>query len=159
MAEPGNDHDPATCACRPALDGLTELPSDAMVVRFRPTAAEDVLRWAGKSHRAMFDPARVERTFYRISVFADVKRPGEDDEALLQRLIRAAGLDGLNLGKNKHCWIARSGDLQGLDVPFCKDGYEGEPEEHYSLDLGSHPTVGDVERVLSVFVGPERTQR
>ena len=131
------------------------MPPDALVIRFRPTNPEDVFNWAEKEHRRRRDPEHPEQTFYRISVFADVKRDGESDDDLLRRLIEASGLD---LGKNKYCWTTRSERLQDLGLTFWKDGDADEVEEHYSLDLGSSPTVEDVGRMLEVFEGPERTR-
>ena len=145
---------------RPRVPGEVDVPPDALVVRFRPFSnPEDVLRAADKEHRRRSSVEHPDQTFYRISTFVGVKTEGEDDEDLLRRLIKVAGLTSLDLGKHKNCWLARSGDLQELNVPFCKDGDDDEPEDHYSLDLGSAPTVESVERLMAVFRGPERTQR
>jgi hypothetical protein len=57
-----------------------DIPEDALVIRFRPTAPEDVWRWAEKEYR------RIGR--YRLSVYADVKRARETDDDLRQRLFR-----------------------------------------------------------------------
>lgn len=137
---------------------LVTLPPDAMVVRFRPSAPQAVLSSAEKENRRRFDPENPIQTYYRVSVFADVKREGEDADSLLIRLISAAELNGLDIGNNKHCWAATAGDLQELEVSFWKDGDDDEVPEHYSIDLGPSPTVEFVERILEAFEGPERTR-
>lgn len=90
-------------------------------------------------------------------MFADVKAEDESDDDLLRRLVTAAGLSGLDISKNRNCWTSTSGSLQDLGLTFWKDGDVDEVPEHYSLDLGSNPTVARVDEVLGAFVGPERT--
>jgi hypothetical protein len=68
-----------------------QIPREALVVRFRPTDPGRVLASAAKEYR------RSGR--YWLSVFADVPADGEDEQALAERLVDAAGLAGIDLAK------------------------------------------------------------
>jgi len=126
-----------------------DLPPEALIVRFRPSKPEDVFNAAEKAFRYY--------SAYRLSCFADVKQPDEDDDAVIRRLIGVAQLGGLDIRKHKNCWYARSGDLQDVGVTFWKDEDDDEEPEHYSFDLGTTLTPERVEQVLNLFAGPERT--
>jgi hypothetical protein len=123
-----------------------EVPEDALVIRFRPAAPEDVLRWAEKEHR------RIGR--HRLSVFADVARGTETEDELRRRLLRASELS-INPAKNSKYFVcARAADLRDRGFTFWKDGDDDEePDEHYSVDLGTDATLEDVVRFLGAF-GP-----
>jgi hypothetical protein len=130
---------------QPEFPGIpAEVPGDALVIRFRPTAPPDVLRWAEKEHR------RIGR--HRLSVFAEVARTGETQEQLLRRLIKAS-VPRINPDKNPKVFICtRASALLGLGFTFWKDGDDDEEaDEHYSVDLGDDATIEDVERFLGVF--------
>jgi hypothetical protein len=121
-----------------------QIPQDALVVRFRPTEPTSVLQWAAKEHR---------RTgHYRVSVFASAPQAGETQEATEARLIRAAGLAGIDPARQpKYFVCTQAGRLLDQGFTFWKDEEPGELEEHYSVDLGEQPTVADVMRFLGLF--------
>lgn len=124
-----------------------DLPDDAIVVRFRPTAPDSVLAWAGKEFR---------RTgHHRLSVFAATKRDDEDDDAVIQRLLGVSQLAGVDPSRNKRFYVCTAAaKLKKLNFAFYKDEDDDEPEEHYSVDLGQDPTVDDVVRFLRPFGPP-----
>ena len=123
-----------------------EVSADALVIRFRPTAADSVWRSAEKEFK------RIGR--YRLSVFADVPVEGETDFELRVRLLRASELRIDPAGNPKYFVCARAGDLLDRGFTFWRDGDDDEEaDEHYSVDLGTAPTVEDVERFLEAF-GP-----
>jgi hypothetical protein len=120
---------------------------DALVIRFRPIRADQVLASAVKEHR---------RTgHYRVSVFADIARPGESFEVVEARLLEAAGLAGIDPVRNDRYFTCFAGQLLDRGFTFWKDDEPGEPAEHYSVDLGERPTLEDVNRFCGVF-GPAR---
>ncbi len=117
---------------------------EAIVIRFRPTDPQAVLSAAVKSRR-YYDS-------YRLSVFADTRRPDEDDAAVKLRLVQAAELSKINLQNQKKLYIcSRAARLTDLGFKFCKDGDDGELEEHYSVDLGSSEPNLDL---IVKFLGP-----
>jgi hypothetical protein len=128
------------------------VPEGAVVIRFRPTEPASVLAWAEKEHR---------RTgCYRLSVFADTPRDGEDDEAVIQRLLDASELAGVDPDRNKKFYVcASAAELLALGFTFHKDEEEGESEEHFSVDVGSAPTLDDIQRFLGPFGPPEGKKR
>jgi hypothetical protein len=117
---------------------------EALVIRFRPTAPDAILRQAQKEFR---------RTgAYRVSMFADTKRGDESDEDLINRLLSAAELDGVNPDNNPKFWFcARASDLMDDGFRFVKDNEPGEPDEHYSVDLGKEPSLQDTEKLAAHF--------
>ena len=120
------------------------LPDNAIVIRFRPTMPESVLNWARKEYR------RTGR--YRVSVFADAPREGEDDQAVIDRLLKVSQLMGIDPCGNKKFYVcARASELADRGFTFHKDGDEDEADEHYSVDLGADPSVDDVVRFLDPF--------
>ena len=126
-----------------------DVPPDAMVLRFRPTDPESVLNWARKEYR------RSGR--HRLSVFTDVAHDGEDEQSVVERLLAAAELQGIDPKGNPNFSLCRSARLlEERGFSFHKDGDPDEPAEHYSVDIGDQPTVVDVERFLGAFVGPLR---
>lgn len=128
-----------------------EEPSrDALVMRFRPTAADALLRQAEKTFR--FQGA------YRLSVFADAARPEETETSLIRRLLRAAELSQISVDGNPKFWLcASAGQLMDDGFRFVKDNYAGEEPEHYSIDLGNQPTLEDTMRLSGHF--PEARSR
>ncbi len=134
-------------ATGPEPEGEVDLPDDAIVVRFRPTDPERVLASAQKESR---------RTgHHRLSVFADTKRSGEDDQDVIQRLLDASELAGVDPSRNRRFYrCAAAAELKALNFAFYKDEDDDELAEHYSVDLGEDPTVDDAARFLSVF-GPQ----
>ncbi|MEX1276573.1 MAG: hypothetical protein WEA75_06715 [Acidimicrobiia bacterium] len=129
-----------------------EMSPAAIVIRFRPTNPESVLAWAQKEHR---------RTgYFRLSVFADVAGPGEDDDAVIQRLLDASELAGVDPGGNKKFYVCtNASELLGLGFTFHKDEEEGESSEHWSVDIGADPSGDDALRFLSPFGPPEGRRR
>jgi hypothetical protein len=125
---------------------LARVASDALVIRFRPTDPDRVLRIAALEFR------RIGR--YRLSVFAAAKRPGETDATLRRRLLEASELAGMDPANNPKFYVcAEAGELLERGFVFYKDGDDDERDEHYSVDLGADATREDVERFLGAF-GP-----
>jgi hypothetical protein len=130
---------------QPELPGeAAEVPDDALVIRFRPTAPDDVWHSAEKEYR------RIGR--FRLSVFADVTRRGETDDDLRRRLLRVSELR-INPAKNpKYFVCTQAGDLMARGFTFWKDGDDDEEvAEHYSVDLGTGATLEDMVRFLEAF--------
>ncbi len=125
-----------------------DVPADALVIRFRPTDPDQVFR------RAELEFRRIGR--YRLSVFAGVKAPGESDDDLKRRLVRAAGLSGINLDNQRKMFAARAEDLSGRGLVFYKDEDDDELDEHYSVDLGLESPRDIADRFLEAFGPGER---
>ena len=126
-----------------------DVQPDALVIRFRPTDPESVLNWAAKAHR---DCGR-----YLLSVFADKARHGESDADLRKRLLDAAGISGLDLANQKKYYVCtQAKELLDRGFAFTKDEDDDEMVEHYSVDLGTEPTLEDVTRFLDAFPVEER---
>lgn len=53
-------------------------------------------------------------------------------------------------------WCTTAQKLLDLGFSFEKDGYDGEPNEHYSVILGDPPTLEDAERFVSAFTKERR---
>lgn len=126
-----------------------DLPPDAVVIRFKPIAPERVLAQAELEH------TRIGR--YWVSVFASARRRGESDEDVQLRLLRAAELDGISRDNWRRYFVcARAEQLVDRGFTFCK--YDDEPElaEHYSVELGERPTLGDANRFLEPFAPASR---
>lgn len=125
------------------------VPGDALVIRFRPTDPDSVLRRAGQEQR---------RTGRRgASVFAAVKLPGESDETLRRRLLAVAELVGMKPDDHpKFYTCAKAEELIRRGFVFYKDGDDDEKDEHYSVDLGADATRDDAERFLGAFGPAER---
>jgi hypothetical protein len=123
---------------------LADVPRDAVIIRFRPTNPDAVWEWAGKEHR------RTGR--HRLSVFADVKRGQETEQDVVDRLLKASELAGIDPAKNKKYSLCTSAaELLDCSFTFWKDGDDDEEDQHYSVDLGNDATPQDVTRFLSVF--------
>ena len=117
---------------------------EALVVRFRPTSPESVLNSVAKEFR--YSGRNLA------SVFADVARAGEGDAQVLQRILRSANRVGMTPERHSKFWVcAQAGELMNRGFSFVKDGYDGEPDLHYSVDFGPDVTLDDVERFLSAF--------
>jgi hypothetical protein len=134
------------------------------MLRFPPGGPDQVkkIRYEARAnHREHVRETGDESTpWFRLSVFADEPREGESRLDVLRRLVRDAGLARIQIEseRNAICWTATVGDVQDLGFVVSKEGYPGEPESHYSIDLG--PTEPDrelVERLLTAFEGPLRT--
>lgn len=126
-----------------------DVDPEAVVIRFRPTELDSVVKGAQKEHR---------RTgFHRLSVFAARPFPGETQEQTEARLVRAAQLEGINLNKNSNYWVTRRSEL--ADFEFHKDGDSDECPEHYSVDLGTAEGLADAcADFLGKFSGPEKVE-
>ncbi len=123
-----------------------EISGRALVIRFPPSDPEAVLRRAGKEHR--------RDGHYGVSVFADVKRGQEDDDALVARLLEVSGLAGMEPGRNpKYYRCQTAQELLDRGFAFMKDREDGELTEHYCVSLGVAPSVQDAGRFLEPF-GP-----
>lgn len=128
---------------------IVDVDPDALVIRFTPVTAENVLARAERAYR--------RRGHWASSVFVGVKTDGEDDDALRARLLAASELHDLAPERNRKYWVcARAGDLLELGFVFMKDGDEDEAPEHFSVRLGDSPSLEDVERFLGAFTTTER---
>jgi hypothetical protein len=112
----------------------------AVVIRFRPVEPTSVLQWAAKEYR--------HSGHYRLSVFADAPAAGENSGAAEMRLVQAAGLAGIDLARQPKYFVCMAAALLDAGFAFWKDDGPGELAEHYSVDLGEQPTLGDVNRFL-----------
>jgi hypothetical protein len=122
------------------------VPDDALVIRFRPTDPDSVLRRAGQEFQ------RTGR--HGASVFVAARMPGESDAELKHRLLAVAELVGMNPENHPKFYVcARAGELYSRRFVFYKDGDDDEKDEHYSVDLGTEAVRGDAERFLGAF-GP-----
>ena len=131
----------------------TELPGDAIVIRFRPTDPDRVLASAEKE-------ARRTGGRYGLSVFADIPREGVSTDEVVQRLLVAAELAGMSPKDHpKYFVCGRAEELYSGGFTFVKDGDEDELAEHYTVDLGPSPTRAEVERFLEAFGPGRRRQR
>jgi len=137
---------------RKLLSMLEGPPRQAVVIRFTPVKAESILE------RAKKDARRPEgKGHHTASVWADVEHTDETRDDLIHRLLELTELHGLITEKNPRYWVCTSaGELYDLNFKFEKDGYPGEPDEHYSVVLGNPPDLADAERFLSVFRKEER---
>lgn len=121
-----------------------DVPRDAVVIRFRPTAPEDVLRSAGKWFRFT--------GIYGLSVFADGAHEGESDEDVIERLLKASEMSNIDPMKNKKYYVCtKAGNIMDAGFSFDKDGDDDERPEHYTVDMGEQPTLEVVERFLEAF--------
>lgn len=122
------------------------VPGDALVIRFRPTSPDSVLRKATAEFR------RTGR--YGVSVFASAGRTGETDAAWKKRLLGVAELVGMSPENHpKFYTCTEAQELYRRGFVFYKDGDDDEVDEHYSVDLGAEATREDAERFLEAF-GP-----
>ena len=124
----------------------TDIPRDAVVIRFKPISSEALLNSAVKEYR--------RAGHYRLSVFADAAGQGESVEAVEARLLLAA-FETLDPARNDRYFTCTAGELLDRGFTFWKDDEPGELAEHYSVDLGERPTLDDVSRFRGAF-GPAR---
>jgi hypothetical protein len=136
--------------------GLLNVPNEphpeAVVIRFTPMSPQGVL------HRAELGARRSDgKGHHTASVWADRARPGETREQVIVRLLAVTELHGLDPARNPHLWWCSSAQkLLAERFTFEKDGYDGEPDEHYSVILGYPPTLGDAERFVAAFTKERR---
>jgi hypothetical protein len=126
--------------------GAVAIPGDALVVRFRPTAPESVLKRAATAFKLTGR--------HDASVFATVRRPGETTSAMRRRLLAVAELSGMTPENHPKYYVcAQAEELIRRGFAFYRDGDDDERDEHYSVDLGRDATLDDAERFLGAF-GP-----
>ncbi|MGV8874265.1 MAG: hypothetical protein ACOH2Q_17155 [Rhodococcus sp. (in: high G+C Gram-positive bacteria)] len=132
---------------------MAESPnSDALVIRFKPMQPEAVLRRAALDARRIDGPGE-----HTASVWCAVRADDESEEQARRRVLQVTADNGLNADKNKKFWVCTYvRELRDRGFVFIKDGYEGEPEAHFSVILGNPPTLDDVERFIEPFHGMER---
>lgn len=125
---------------------VAEAPGrDALVIRFVPIEPKHLLRHAKKTYK--------KYGVNHVSVFADSRRQGETVDDLISRLLNAAELSGISASRNETFWYcSAASDLMDDGFCFVKDGYDGELDEHYSINLGNSPTIQDTERLAAHFV-------
>lgn len=121
-----------------------DLPGDAIVIRFAPTSPEKVLERAERGSRLYGR--------HLSSVFAARPRPGESDDDVIDRLLKASELANIDPASNRGYFVCSRADrLAASGFVFVKDGDEDEVAEHYSVDLGSAPAIEDAKRFLDAF--------
>jgi hypothetical protein len=112
----------------------------------------------GVLNRAKLDARRTDgKGHYTASVWVDHARAGESREDVLNRLLLATELHGLDPARNPHLWWCSSvRKLLDQRFVFEKDDYDGEPDEHYSVVLGHPPTLEDAQRFVAEFTKERR---
>ncbi|OZC84492.1 hypothetical protein CH282_15255 [Rhodococcus sp. 06-418-1B] len=126
-------------------------PSNATVIRFSPIAPDRLLARAEQEYR------RSAR--YGISVFAAAPDGTEDQDRLIQRILEASELQNVKPETNqKFWWLAEASAIYDLGYTFCKAGFLGEIDLHYSLLLGEAPTLEDSKRISDLFQPRKREQ-
>ncbi|MBV9764109.1 MAG: hypothetical protein JOZ48_04615 [Acidobacteriaceae bacterium] len=121
----------------------TEVPREALVLRFKPMIVETVWKKACLTYRL--------NGRYQLSVFADVARLSEGEDDLIKRLLNASERQGVAPANNPRYFLCtEAAKLLDLGFTFWKDG-PPEVDEHYSVDLGEDATVGHVERFVAAF--------
>jgi hypothetical protein len=130
--------------CPEAVSGPVDVRRDAVVIRFWPVNPETVWKKARQEYKATGR--------YRLSVFADAARTSETQQDVIYRLLKASEV-GINPAKNKKFTLCTSAaELLDLGFTFGKEGDDdNDPDEHYSVDLGSDATPEDVVRFLGAF--------
>lgn len=132
------------------------VPGDAVVVRFSPFGPERTLA------RARTEYDRVGH--YRVSVFVGLREEGEDQASIIQRLLEAAELGGIQPTNNpKYMLCAEASKITAAGFTFHKYDEDDpdlgfEQDEHYSVDLGEEPTLEDAERFLEPFGSPVKRE-
>jgi hypothetical protein len=128
---------------------MLQLPPNALVIRFAPNSPEGVLR------RARLEFRRSGR--YRVSVFADVPGEGETGDEVIGRLLTASQLSGIAAAGNPKYWLCSSAaEIEALSLKFVKDGFEGEPPEHYSVEFDEEPDLEETKRFIEAFTVQRR---
>jgi hypothetical protein len=123
----------------------TDVPEDAVVIRFRPTDPQSVLNSAEKE-------ARRTGGRWGVSIFAAARRPGESTEEVIARLLVASELSGIDPSSNRKYFVcAQAKELLDEGFMFWKDEDDDELREHYTVVLGEPPTLDDAERFLRAF--------
>jgi len=122
---------------------------NAMVLRFRPTQPEAVLTSAQKEFR---NSGR-----WLVSVWVDAAREGEAEADVILRLLAASEIGGMEAANNPRYYVCASAqELIDRGFAFVKDGYDEEPELHFSVDMGPDPDIETVERFLEPFTAARR---
>lgn len=121
------------------------LDENAVVIRFRPTQAEAVLRSAQKEFRRV--------GHYGCSVYAGVPRDGESQEDVVRRVLQSADLAGMTVrsGNKKAFVCARASRIEEQGFAFLKDGDDDELDDHYCVNLGNEPDEADAQRFVDQF--------
>ncbi len=81
-------------------------------------------------------------------------RGGGGCHPALARCVRDRGDEPANNPKYYVCASAR--ELLDRGFAFVKDGYDEEPELHFSVDMGPDPNIETVERFLEPFTAARR---
>lgn len=113
-------------------------------------------KWVHRGHQVV----KVE-PWYRLSIWADVPRPGETRDQTLLRLIHAAKVGRIKVEdvRNDRFWSCTAQTLYQAGFEILKDGEPDEPPEHYSVVLGHEATREIVGRFVAAFGRAEQTGR
>lgn len=104
-----------------------DMPRQAIVIRFAPMSSEGLRRSAETALRLSGR--------HDLSVWADVRGRGEREEDACDRLLSDSGFLPEN---NRNFWVCIAASaLLDNGFTFWKDGYSGEPERHYSVDISA----------------------
>jgi len=126
---------------------------DAVVLRFSPMSAEGVLARAERDSRRSGGPG-----LHTASVWADhPANPTESRDRVIQRVLAVTEMSGCDPSRNPNFWwCSTAQELIDRGFSFIKDGWPGEPSEHYSVVLGHPPELADAKRFVGAFVKEKR---
>lgn len=123
---------------------------NALVLRFSPTSPKAVLERAERAFR--------ESGRWLVSVWMDAAREGEGQDEVVRRLLEASAVGGIQAANNQKYYLCTSAkELTTRGFTFVKDGYDGEPELHCSVDIGTEPDLETAGRSLKPFTAARRT--
>ncbi|WP_433599142.1 hypothetical protein ACQPXH_26200 [Nocardia sp. CA-135953] len=130
---------------------MPEVDPKALVIRFRPMEPESLIK------RAALDARRSEGGHHAVSVWCGVQEEGETESELRDRILDITVQNGLGAANNNRYWVCTTAlELMERGFKFVKDGYDGEPEAHFSVILGDPPTLEDAKRFVEPFERMER---
>lgn len=125
-----------------------EVHPGGVVLRFSPVSPDSVLEKARDNH-LLYGGDDDPRFFSSVFV---LRSPADAaDEDLHRELLAAAQLSHIYPGNNRLYFVCQASAIYELGFTFKKDRYDGESENHYSVDLGPSPTSDDASRLVSAF--------
>ena len=138
------------------------LPTDGIVIRFPPGGPDDVQQVRKEAKYAnRHRPEGKVGSWFRLSVWLDSPRQGEQRDDVIARLVSIAGMHGIETESDRNAvvWTSTVRKIQDGQFTLRKDETPGEPREHWSVDLGPDPPdTGAVQRFVALFEGPAATR-